>query len=90
MTLRQSRAPRAVLLEEQQNQVHPLMKIMDEHGMTILMSELGVLAVFSFAAMATDQMHTNKQAREAELAKAAATYSPSPVDTDAEPGAGTT
>jgi hypothetical protein len=90
MTLRQSRAPQAVLLEEEQNQVHPLMKLMDQYGMTILISELGVLAVFSFAAMATDQMHTNKQARAESLAKSSTTDSPSPVVTDAEQGAGTT
>jgi hypothetical protein len=90
MTLRQSRAPQVVLLEEQQNQVHPLMKLMDEHGMTILMCELGVLAAFSFAAMATDQIHTNKQARAELLAKSSAIESSSPVVTDAEQGAGTT
>lgn len=90
MTLRQSRAPQAVLLEEGPNEVHPLMKLMDQHGMKILLGELGVLAVFSFAAMATDQVHTNRQARAELLAKSAAIDSSSPVVTDAEQGAGTT
>lgn len=83
MTLRQSRAPQAVLLEEQQNEVHPLMKLMDQHGMKILLGEIGILAVFSFAAMATDQIHSNKQAREEAMAKAATIDSTSPLNTDA-------
>lgn len=90
MTLRQSRSPQEVLLEEAQNQVHPLMKLMDEHGMKLLAGELGLLAVFTFGAIGTDQVRLNKEAQAAALEKTAETYSPPHSTPDAEQGANTT
>lgn len=87
MTLRQSRAPQAVLLEDAQTPVHPLMKLMDRHGMKILMGELGLLAVFTFGAIATDQIWSNKLALSEAQEKSAQTFSTTHVAPDAEQGA---
>jgi hypothetical protein len=45
---------------------HPLMTFLERHGTSLLLSELGLLAVFSFAAMGTDGYWT----RRAEAAAA--------------------
>ena len=44
-----TRNPGAIALSE-----HPLWELMDEHGVTIMGVELALLAISSFAAMATD------------------------------------
>jgi hypothetical protein len=87
MTLRQSQATQAVLLEETQSQTHPLMELMDRHGMTILMVELALLAVFTFGAIATDQMGTNRQARAEAREKTVSTIPPVDVAPNAQRGA---
>lgn len=76
MTLRAARAPQAVLLEEEQGNVHPLMVLMDRHGMKLLMGELALLGVFTFAAIGTDQFRTNQQARRDALANKAENFAP--------------
>lgn len=84
MTLRQSRAPQTVLLEDAQNPVHPLMKLMDQHGMKILMGELGLLAVFTFGAIATDQMWSNKLALAEAREKSVQDFPPPHLAPDAD------
>ena len=42
---------------------HPLMRFIDRHGMAIMVVELVVLAVATFAAMATDQFWTRQTER---------------------------
>lgn len=42
---------------------HQLMELMDRHGFTLLMVELGVLALATFAAIGTDHWWTARQAR---------------------------
>jgi hypothetical protein len=40
-----------------------LVAFLDKHGVTLLMSQLGVLAVLTFAAMATDDYWTRRASR---------------------------
>jgi len=50
-------------------QTHPLWDLMDRHGLTILMTEIILLAVATAGAMATDQhwqRRTDQQAAESE------------------------
>lgn len=42
---------------------HQLMELMDRHGFTLLMVELSVLALATFAAIGTDHWWTARQAR---------------------------
>ena len=67
MTLRQARAPQAILFEEAESGPHPLMTLMDRHGMPLMLGEIAVLAVLTFAAIGTDQWHINRQARAEAL-----------------------
>ena len=45
-------------------QAHPLINFMDDHGITALMAELGVMALATFAAIGTDGYWTRESSRE--------------------------
>jgi hypothetical protein len=61
MALREVRGPQTfAAAEEGAADAHPLLALMQTHGMTILLVELGLLAAFTFAAIGTDQYWTNR------------------------------
>lgn len=83
MTVRKLRSP-------QQPDPHPLVEALDEHGFTVLMTELAVLATMTFAAMGTDSYWIRRAEKSASAAAAGADQqSPSTLDSAESPPEGT-
>lgn len=73
MTLRgvQSSGPVIQDLDGSENSgPHPLMTLMETHGMSIIMVELVLLGIFTFAAIGLDQHWINQETRAEEARKA--------------------
>ena len=55
------------------SETHPMMSWLDEHGFRLMMIEIGVLAVFTFSAIGTDEYWTNQERKKSQQSTAEGT-----------------